>query len=247
MATDLSNHPLDHARRVAPKAVLFDAYGTLFDVYSIAQQAETLLPGLGARLATVWRDKQIEYTRLVTTSNHGAHYRPFSELTRAALEFAIELVAPESMNSVTNGQKDQKIDVLMASYWQLQAFADSRATLAALKARGVVTGILSNGDLPMLRAAVESAGLADLLDHIISVDPIRVYKTHPDAYALGEQATGLQARDIGFVSCNSWDALAATWYGYTTLWVNRQNAPFEKLGTQPHHIGTQLSDVHFLF
>ena len=85
------------------------------------------------------------------------------------------------------------------------------------------------------------------LDHVISVDPVRKYKTAPEAYALGEQATGLRARQIGFVSCNAWDALAATWYGYQTLWVNRYQLPFEELGTQPTYSGSSLRNVHVFF
>jgi len=115
--------------------------------------------------------------------------------------------------------------------------------LQALKHRGIVTGILSNGDPSMLDVAVKSAGLGDLLDHVLSVDSIRKYKTHPDAYAIGPQATGLPAAQIAFVSSNSWDALAATWYGYQTLWVNRYALPFEELGTQPSRTGTNLRDV----
>ena len=119
--------------------------------------------------------------------------------------------------------------------------------LQALRERGVATGILSNGDADMLGIAVRSAGLEGLLDHVISVDPIRKYKTHPEAYALGEQATGLACGQIVFVSSNAWDALAATWYGYRTLWVNRQDLPFEELGTQPHRTGSHLSDVLAFF
>ena len=106
-----------------------------------------------------------------------------------------------------------------------------------------MTGILSNGDPEMLGVAVRSAGLEGLLDHLLSVDGLRKYKTHPDAYALGPQATGLAPAQILFVSCNAWDALAATWYGYQTLWVNRYNLPFEELGTQPTRTGNSLRDV----
>ena len=95
----------------------------------------------------------------------------------------------------------------------------------------------------LLAVAVKSAGLEGLLDHVISVDGIRKYKTHPDAYALGLQATGLEARQIAFVSCNSWDALAATWFGYQTLWVNRYQLPFEELGVPPVYTGSTLRDV----
>ena len=233
-----------------PRAVLFDAYGTLFDVYSVGMLAEQLFPGHGQAISVLWRDKQIEYTRLVTTSNHGAHYKPFWELTRAALTYAIKKIAAHAYSTRAEGQFDQwngQIEQLMNQYHHLSAFPENREVLTALKAKGIATGILSNGDPAMLAVAVKSAGLDGLLDHVISVDPIRKYKTHPDAYALGETACGLPASKIAFVSSNSWDALAATWYGYQTLWVNRQNAPFEELGTQPTRTGTSLRDVLSIF
>ena len=220
---------------VRARAVLFDAYGTLFDVYSVGLLAEQLFPGQGQALGLLWRDKQIEYTRLVTTSNDGAHYQPFWELTRAGLRYACKRLELD-----LTVEREQR---LMNQYRHLSAFPENREVLQALKARGVVTGILSNGDPAMLAVAVKSAGLDDLLDHVISVDSIRKYKTHPQAYALGPQATGLPAAQIVFVSCNSWDALAATWYGYQTLWVNRYGLPFEELGTQPVQTGSNLRDV----
>ena len=218
-----------------PKAVLFDAYGTLFDVYSVGLLAEQLFPGQGQALGLLWRDKQIEYTRLVTTSNGGAHYRPFWELTRAGLRYACKKLALE----LTPAREEQ----LMNQYRHLSAFPENREVLQALKDRGVATGILSNGDPAMLAVAVKSAGLDGLLDHVLSVDSVRKYKTDPEAYALGVQATGLRVGEIAFVSSNSWDALAATWYGYRTLWVNRYQLPFEELGTQPERIGNSLRDV----
>jgi 2-haloacid dehalogenase len=231
------------SRFEAPRAVLFDAYGTLFDVYSVGLLAEQLFPGHGQALSLLWRDKQIEYTRLVTTSNHGAHYQPFWELTRAALLYAIKRISINALDCWVNGQFDAKVERLMNQYRSLSAFPENKAVLTALKAAGIPTGILSNGDPAMLKLAVKSAGLDGLLDHVISVDAIRKYKTDPAAYALGEQALGLPARQIVFVSCNGWDALAATWYGYQTLWVNRYGLPFEELGTLPSHTGTSLRDV----
>jgi 2-haloacid dehalogenase len=229
-----------------PQAILFDAYGTLFDVYSVGLLAEQLFPGQGNALGLLWRDKQIEYSRLVTTSNDGAHYRPFWDLTRSALVYAVKkLVVPAGRADMADF--DARIDRLMNQYRSLSAFPENREVLQGLRARGIVTGILSNGDPAMLNLAVKSAGLTDLLDHVISVDPVRKYKTAPEAYALGEQATGLRARQIGFVSCNAWDALAATWYGYQTLWVNRYQLPFEELGTQPTYSGSSLRDVHQFF
>ena len=228
-----------HVGPAYPRAVLFDAYGTLFDVYSVGLLAEQLFPGQGQALGLLWRDKQIEYTRLVTTSNEGAHYQPFWELTRAGLRYACKRLGLD-----LTAECEQR---LMNQYRHLSAFPENREVLQVLKARGVVTGILSNGDPAMLNVAVKSAGLDDLLDHVISVDSIRKYKTHPQAYALGPQVTGLPVAQIAFVSCNSWDALAATWYGYQTLWVNRYSLPFEELGTQPVHTGSNLRDVLGLF
>jgi 2-haloacid dehalogenase len=236
----------------APRAVLFDAYGTLFDVYSVSLAAEQLFPGQGQRLAQLWRDKQIEYSRLVTTSNHGAHYLPFWELTEKALRYAIEFIALSADSTREKGQFGPEntasaVQTLMNQYRHLSAFPENREVLAALKERGIVTGILSNGDPAMLDVAVKSAGLSDVLDHVISVDSIRKYKTHPDAYALGSNATGLQPKQILFVSSNGWDALAATWFGYRTLWVNRAGLPWESFETRATREGTSLRDVLAFF
>lgn len=235
-----------------PRAVLFDAYGTLFDVYSVSMAAEQLFPGQGQGLAQVWRDKQIEYSRLLTTCNHGAHYEPFWTVTEKALRYAIKLIAARADSIPATGHFDLKntdsaVSQLMNQYRHLSAFPENREVLAELKKRGIVTGILSNGDPAMLDVAVKSAGLADVLDHVISVDSIRKYKTHPDAYALGSNATGLQPKQMLFVSSNGWDAMAATWAGYRTLWVNRASLPAEEIGLPPTRMGTSLRDVFNFF
>jgi 2-haloacid dehalogenase len=220
----------------APRAVLFDAYGTLFDVYSVGLLAEQLFPGFGERLAQLWRDKQIEYTRLTSMSGaNGERYRPFWELTRAGLRYAalrLGLV-------LDAGAEDR----LMNQYRHLSAFPENREVLQALKERGVPAGILSNGDPEMLGVAVKSAGFSGLLAHVLSVHALRKYKTDPAAYALGPQALNLPAHEILFVSSNGWDAIGATWYGYTTLWVNRAGLPLEQLDTAPTRTGTSLRDV----
>jgi 2-haloacid dehalogenase len=218
------------------RAVLFDAYGTLFDVYSVAQAAEQIFPGQGERLSLLWRDKQIEYTRLITMSSAGAeHYRPFWQVTRDALRFACARLALP----LQGGAEER----LMDEYRHLRAFPENREVLEALRERGVTAGILSNGDPEMLGAAIKSAGLADLIGPVISVHSVRRFKTDPAAYALGPATLGAAARDILFVSSNCWDAIGATWFGYTTLWVNRSGAPLEELGTAPTHIGSGLRDV----
>jgi 2-haloacid dehalogenase len=222
------------------RAVLFDAYGTLFDVHSVALLAEQLFPGQGERLSMLWRDKQIEYTRLVSMSGpDGERYRPFWDLTRAGLRYAAA-----RLGLALDAAAEER---LMNQYRHLSAFPENREVLAELKRRRVTAGILSNGDPEMLAVAVRSAGFAELLQHVISVHPARRYKTDPAAYALGTATLGLPARDILFVSSNAWDAIGATWFGYTTMWINRTEAPPEQLDTEPTYTGRSLREVlsHF--
>lgn len=218
------------------RAVLFDAYGTLFDVHSVAVAADALFPGHGQALSLVWREKQIDYARLVSMSGR---YRPFWDLTRAGLRYAALKLGLDLTPAAEQ--------TLMDAYRKLGAFAENHAVLAALKQRGIPAGVLSNGDPDMLGAAVRSAGFEPLLQHVISVHGTRRYKTDPLTYALGPAALRLPAEQILFVSSNCWDAIGATWFGYTTLWVNRSGAPLEQLGTEPSHTGRSLRDVLPLF
>jgi 2-haloacid dehalogenase len=213
-------------------AVLFDAYGTLFDVYSVGLLAEQLFPRQGEALARLWRDKQIEYTRLLTMSGR---YTPFWDLTRAGLRWSAQ-----SLGLALTAEAEER---LMNQYRHLSAFPENREVLLALRERGVRAGILSNGDPEMLAVGLRSAGFADLIDPVLSVHPVRRYKTDPAAYALGPQALNLPPKQILFVSSNGWDAIGATWYGFTTLWVNRSGAPLEALDTEPTRIGRSLRDV----
>jgi 2-haloacid dehalogenase len=135
----------------------------------------------------------------------------------------------------------------MAAYNQLTPFAENQAVLQSLKARGVPAGILSNGSPDMLAAAVSSAGFDGLLAPLLSADAVRKFKTAPEVYALGPSALGLKASEILFVSSNCWDACAATWYGYTTLWVNRMSSNVDELGVVPTIIGASLKDVLAVF
>ena len=227
--------PSPRSRSVpAPRAVLFDAYGTLFDVYSVALLAEQLFPGQGEKLAVLWRDKQIDYTRLASMSGSD-HYRPFWELTRAGLRYAAL-----RLGLALDAAAEER---LMNQYHHLSSFPENKAVLQALKARGVPAGILSNGDPQMLAVAVKSAGLDGLLDPLLSVHEVRRYKPDPAVYALGPAALKLPARDILFVSSNGWDAIGATWFGYTTLWVNRAGLPPEQLDTEPSRSGSSLRAV----
>lgn len=222
------------------KAVVFDAYGTLFDVYSIQALAEAFYPGKGVEIALKWRDKQIEYTRLITQSDpHNAlgsqYFRPFWELTRLSLEYTLDRLRLERVSG--------QVEMLMRQYEHLEPFAENLAVLQEIKGLGLTTAILSNGSAEMLAAAVRSAGMTSMLDHVISVDQIRLYKTSPESYGLVQKMVPVDKDEILFVSSNAWDALGATWFGFTTHWVNRQGLPFEALTPHPHYSGVDLHSV----
>lgn len=222
------------------KAVVFDAYGTLFNVYSIAALAEKLYPNHGAAISNAWRDKQIEYTRLITMSDPhnqegSTYYQSFWEITRSALLYTLERFKLEINPS--------HIDALMGQYAKLTPFPENIEVLQSLKAHGITTAILSNGSSEMLHSAVVGAGMHGLIDHLISIERVRLFKTAPETYELVQKFITAEKLDILFVSSNSWDALGATWFGFTTLWVNRQQLPYETIGPTPNFTSTDLAYV----
>ncbi|MFM0419865.1 haloacid dehalogenase type II [Paraburkholderia aromaticivorans] len=240
----------------SPKAVIFDAYGTLFDVHSVIAAAEQMFPGHGDALSQLWRQKQIEYTQLRTlaapAATPGAHYRPFWDITLDALRFAAKKL------QLTLGRTAEKR--LMDEYACLSAFPDavpalrllrlsrgesltSQASASGESASRARLAILSNGNPQMLDVAVKSAGMTGLFDHVLSVDAVRAYKPSPAAYALGTQTFDAEPREIVFVSSNGWDVAGAAWFGFTTFWLNRQNAPAEELGVTPHGAGGGMTDL----
>ena len=214
------------------RAILFDAYGTLFDVYSISVLAERLHPGRGAALAALWRDKQIEYSRLRTLSNH---YRPFSLVTEEALAFAL---ARLGLPTHGDGQR-----ALLEEYGRLEPFPENQAALERLRQRGLPLAILSNGDPPMLERVVAHARLTGMFSHILSADAVGRFKTAPEVYQLGVDAFGVPARELLFVSSNGWDACGATWFGFTTFWINRTGQPPEQLGVSPNRTGRSMQEL----
>lgn len=219
-----------HAPRI--QAVAFDAFGTLFDVYSVGLLAEQLYPGKGAALAELWRIKQIEYSFIRTLSGR---YKPFWDITQDGLQYAAAKLGLEL--------DAQRRTQLMNQYACLSPFPENLGALRTLKEAGVPTAILSNGTPEMLQVAVKSAGMHGLFDHVLSVDAVRKYKTAADAYALAPQAFGCPAERILFVSSNGWDAAGATWFGYTTFWINRSGSPLEQLDVSPTAQGRLLTDV----
>ena len=221
---------------MAIQAIIFDAYGTLYDVYSIGALAERLFPGRGAALAELWRDKQIEYTRLRTLSNT---YKPFWEVTQDALIFTCRKLGLDLSLDAQNQ--------IMGQYAKLQAFPENLGVLRTLREQGKKLAILSNGNPDMLDAAVQAAGFQDLLNAVLSVHTVQKFKTAPEAYQLGPDTFGLPAKDMLFVSSNAWDVCGAAWFGYQTFWVNRANAPMEELGVTPNGSGSSLNDLlHFV-
>lgn len=215
-----------------PRAVVFDAFGTLFDVYSVTAMAEQLFPGKGSDIAALWREKQIAYTWLRTLSGRHAD---FWQVTRDALRFALK-----KLGLPFDEAAEKK---LMSQYASLSAFPENLEALRALKRMGLPLGILSNGTPQMLDIAVKSAGMQGLFEHVLSVETVGRYKTTAEAYALGPAAFGLPARQMLFVSSNAWDACGAAWFGYATYWINRSGQPPEELDVSPHATGRLLTDV----
>jgi len=214
------------------QAIAFDAYGTLFDVYSIGELAEKLFPGQGAVLAALWRDKQIEYSRLRTMC---ATYKPFWEVTQDALVFSCKKLDLDLTLDAQNS--------LMGQYAKLKAFPENLGILQKLQEMGLKLAILSNGNPQMLDSAAEAAGMRGVFHHILSVDTVKKFKPAPEAYQLGPDVFGLSPKHILFVSSNGWDVCGAAWFGYTTFWVNRADAPMEELGVTPDASG---ADMHAL-
>ena len=221
------------------KLVAFDAYGTLFDVYSMGKLAEVLFPGHGQALAMMWRDRQIEYTRLVTMSdpnpNGSKYYLPFWELTIRSLRYVCKRM---ELDLTTENEQE-----LMDQYAKLTGYEDSVSVLKSIKERGIATAILSNGSREMLATVVESNGLKPYLDKVVTIEDVRLFKTAPQAYELLLKAFPVQKEEILFVSSNAWDALAAKWYGFHVFWINRLNHPFEEIGKKPDYEGNALSQV----
>lgn len=215
----------------ALKALVFDAYGTLFDVYSVAELGEKLFPGKGKELSQLWRTKQLDYTWL--RSLMGKH-EDFRQVTQDALDFSCKQLKLEC----TSAQRDQ----LMEAYNHLNAFPDVRPALEGLAP--LPLAILSNGSPAMLDAAVKSSGLQKLLTQVISVEDAGIFKPSPKVYQLAVDKLNIkERRSIGFVSSNCWDGIGAKSFGFTVFWINRGDAPVDVLGSQPDRILKKLTDL----
>jgi 2-haloacid dehalogenase len=217
---------------LAVDALVFDAYGTLFDVHSVVREAERLAPGHGAVLSQLWRTKQLEYTWLQSLMETQPR-EDFTAVTAHALDYALaalDLPLPAS---------DRR--QLRDTYLVLKPFPEVRRALLALAPRP--RWILSNGTLAMLEPLVRSSGLESDLDGVLSVDAAGIYKPSPRVYRLATERLRMTASRIGFVSSNGWDAAGAKACGFTTFWINRTGAPLERHGPPPDRIMASLSEL----
>lgn len=195
--------------------IVFDAYGTLLDVHSAVQRHAWAIGPAASSLSEMWRAKQLEYSWVHALMGR---YLDFWTLTARALDHAL----------ARNPGVDPALrEPLLDAYRDLDAYPEVPATLARLRAQGLKTAILSNGDTAMLARAVASAGIGDRLDAVLSVEAAHTFKTAPAAYALVLARFGVAAKDVLFVSSNRWDVAGAAAFGFTTIWVNRGGLPDE--------------------
>ena len=215
---------------------VFDAYGTLFDVAAAARIAAAE-PGREAfaakwpEIASTWRLKQLQYTWLRATA--GAH-TGFWQVTQDGLDYALE----------AHGLAEPGLRArLLQLYWELQAYPEVPGVLKALKAQGLATAILSNGTPEMLAGAVDNARLGELLDAVLSVETVGVFKPNPAVYAMVGEHFGCAPSEVLFVSSNGWDACAGAGVGFLAVWANRAGEPMDRLPWQPAHVVADLTTI----
>ena len=197
-------------------ALVFDAYGTLYDVHSVIRRCETCFPGKGTQLSQLWRAKQLEYTWQRSLMQR---YVPFSQVTREALAYSCAALG------LSHREHEE---ALMAEYLHLAPFPEVPAALERLKMK---RAILSNGSPDLLDPLVRNSGFK--FDAVLSVDELKVYKPSPQVYELAVKRLKVPKERIGFVSSNCWDALGAKSYGFRVYWINRGGAPLDQLGFTP--------------
>jgi len=203
------------------KACVFDAYGTLFDVHSAVGRHENRIGEQADAVSNLWRLKQLQYTWLRSLMGK---YVDFWRLTGDALDFTLE----------AHGIDDTALrDDLMSAYMGLDAYPEVRDTLQRLKQAGLKTAILSNGSPEMLQAAVDNAGISDLIDANLSVEDVGIYKPDPRVYQLAVDRLGVAREQISFQSSNAWDAVGAATFGFHVAWINRFGQGRERLTADP--------------
>jgi 2-haloacid dehalogenase len=211
-------------------ACAFDAYGTLFDVNAAARRCRERLGADAEAFSATWRRKQLEYSWL--RSLMGCH-ADFWQVTSEALDYAFD----------KHGADRSLRDELLAIYRSLNAFPEVVQSLRALRDSGFKTAILSNGSPAMLQSAVDGAGLAPLIDQVLSVEDVGVFKPHHSVYRLAVDRLGVPAGRICFLSSNGWDIAGAAHFGFRTIWINRAGEPVDRLPAGPERIAADLGGL----
>ena len=214
------------------RALVFDAYGTLFDVHSVVRLCDELWPGKGVQLSQLWRAKQLEYTWLRSLMRR---YQDFSQVTEDALAYACAALGL--------ALDDARRARLLGAYRELATFPEVAGALATLKAAKIRLAILSNGSPAMLRPLVAHAGLGGVIGAVLSVDSRKIYKPAPTVYRLAVERLRTPKSAIGFVSSNGWDACGAKSFGFRTFWINRSGTPGDALGAAPDHVIRGLDEL----
>ena len=212
------------------QAVVFDAYGTLFDVHSVIRRCEALFPGKGPALSQSWRAKQLEYTWLRSLMGR---YEDFGAVTVAALRYSCRALGLELSRDAEQALIDE--------YLRLAPYPEVPSALEALAGRKLA--ILSNGSPATLTPLVANAGLAQRFHSVLSVDSLRVFKPHPSVYQLAVDRLGVPKGAIAFISSNFWDVCGATSFGFRTYWINRAGAQPDELGFAPAAVLTRLDEL----
>ncbi|MEL6504118.1 MAG: haloacid dehalogenase type II [Pseudomonadota bacterium] len=210
---------------------IFDAYGTLFDVHAAVREHAAKLGPNSAAISETWRQKQLEYTWVRTLAGQ---YEDFWDVTQNALDFA--LAKFPSANTAVRAD-------LLDAYFHLAAYGEVRSVLTTLKESGAKTGILSNGSSAMLAAAVKSAGLEEVLDAVISVDAIEIFKPRREVYQLVVEGMKVATEEVSFQSSNRWDIAGAKAFGFSTVWCNRTGQPDEYVDLSPDRIISDLTEL----
>lgn len=204
------------------QGVVFDLYGTLYDVHSVAGRCSEFYPSRGMEMSMLWRQKQLEYTWLRSLMGQ---YLSFEQATEDALVYTCNRLELD-LDARTQA-------ILCEEYLKLSPYPETPAALATLQAMGLPLAILSNGSVHSIHRVVSHSGLQDRFAHLISVENVAVFKPHRTVYELGEQTFGVARDRILFVSSNAWDASGAKHFGYHVAWVNRTGNTFEELGVRP--------------
>ncbi|HWL24564.1 MAG TPA: haloacid dehalogenase type II [Ureibacillus sp.] len=212
------------------KAIIFDAYGTLFDVHTVIEKCEQFFPEKGRQISEIWRQKQLEYTWLRSLMER---YEDFWTVTYEALTFALKELELESNEEIRT--------TLLNEYLRLNPYPEVPKALEELKDRDLA--ILSNGSPDMLNSMVENANLTDVFKDVISVDELKIYKPFMGVYQLGVAKLGVNKEETLFITSNPWDASGAKTFGFQVCWINRFNKHFDELGVQPDMVIRNLEEL----